>query len=180
MRETLYLDTETTGLRGCYAGGKDEIVELAIVDDAGVPVINTLVRPARLQEWPYAERIHGISPAMVAAAPRLEDFVPDLRHLLRGTTVVIYNAAFDVQFLPHEVFQGCDVQCCMLRYANGGRWPKLTAAAADVGHRWTGAAHRALADTLATRSVWRHLDMQARGAAGASGPSGFTRDPLRT
>jgi len=33
--KTVFLDTETTGLRGVYAGGKDEMVELAILDDRG-------------------------------------------------------------------------------------------------------------------------------------------------
>src|ERR1017187_6359307 len=42
---TVYLDTETTGLRGIYAGGRDEIVEVAILDDRGKPVINQLVHP---------------------------------------------------------------------------------------------------------------------------------------
>lgn len=69
---TVFLDTETTGLQGRYAGGKDEIVEVAILDNRGRPLINQLVRPSRQSPWPEAQRIHGISPAVVANAPTLD------------------------------------------------------------------------------------------------------------
>ena len=60
----------------------------------------------------------------------------------------------------------------MLRYAEFAgdwndsrrdwRWHKLVNAAYDVGHTWTGNAHRALGDTLATRSVWRWMQDRGR------------------
>jgi DNA polymerase-3 subunit epsilon len=89
---TVYLDTETTGLRGAYAGGRDEIVELAILDNRGKPIINQLLRPTRRNSWPDAQRIHGISPAMVADAPTLEALLPEVSEVVRGCLVVIYNA----------------------------------------------------------------------------------------
>jgi oligoribonuclease (3'-5' exoribonuclease) len=39
--ETVYLDTETTGINP----GHDDLVEIAILDDGGSPLVNTLVRP---------------------------------------------------------------------------------------------------------------------------------------
>jgi len=33
-------------------------------------------------------------------------------------------------------------------------WQKLTTAAACINYEWVGNAHRALADTLATRALW--------------------------
>ena len=38
--ETVYLDTETTGV-----ADDDEMVELTIIDDDGEPLINTLIKP---------------------------------------------------------------------------------------------------------------------------------------
>jgi len=164
---TVYLDTETTGLRGVYAGGRDEIVELAILNDRGKPIINKLVRPAHRNSWPEAERIHGISPEMVADAPTLQMLLPEVSAAVSGCRVVIYNAAFDVRFFPSHLFLDSQVVCAMLRYAewNGEwndyyghyRWHKLHVAAAATGFNEDVQWHRALADTIACRHVWRHL-----------------------
>jgi len=165
---TVFLDTETTGLRGCYADGSDEIVELAILDNRGKPLVNQVVRPARRKLWPEAQRIHGISPAMVANAPKLDELLPQLARAIHGCVVVIYNAAFDRQFFPSELFDDSRVECAMLRYAAwkgdwnpryaNPRWHKLHVAARDTGFRTDIEWHRALGDTMACRHVWRYLE----------------------
>ncbi len=164
---TVYLDTETSGLKGLYAGGTDEIVELAILDNRGKPIINQLIRPALRNSWPQAQRIHGISPAMVADAPTLDMLLPEITAAVSGCQVVIYNKAFDLQFFPSHVFLNSKVHCAMLRYAewNGEwndyygnyRWHKLHVAAAATGFAEDVEWHRALADTIACRHVWRYL-----------------------
>ncbi|PQQ37227.1 hypothetical protein C6H68_14210 [Photorhabdus luminescens] len=58
----VYLDTETTGFEPSY----DELLEIAIVDDQGVTLLNTLLKPLVLTEWQEAQYIHGITPTMVA------------------------------------------------------------------------------------------------------------------
>jgi hypothetical protein len=78
---------------------------------------------------------------------------------VRGALVVIYNAQFDAGFLGDLLRGAAEVRCAMLAFAeafgawsdwhDGWRWQKLSAAAAHVGHVWTGAAHRALADCAA-------------------------------
>ena len=50
--ETVYLDTETTGVTA-----DDEIVELTIIDDDGKPLINTLMKPKYHTSWPGAQRV---------------------------------------------------------------------------------------------------------------------------
>jgi DNA polymerase-3 subunit epsilon len=164
---TLYLDTETTGL-SCYNG--DEVVELAVIDDAGEVLLESLVKPARCQAWPDAQAIHGISPADVAGAPDLEQLVPQLQALLEeADTLVIYNAAFDLAFLP-EVLQplaSSKALCAMQAFAlhigdwderrESFRWYTLTEAARLAGHQWDGDTHRARADAMAARSVWQWL-----------------------
>ena len=168
--KTVYLDTETTGLSGVYAGGRDEIVELGILDNDGQPVINRLVRPSRQKSWPAAQRIHGITPALVADAPTLEGLLPVITETVRGCRVIIYNAAFDLQFFPRHVFGEADVHCAMLRYAEwkgewneyrgNWRWHRLGEAARATGFDEDVEWHRALGDTMACRHVWRHLERQ--------------------
>ena len=152
----LYLDTETTGL---HAGGGDTVVEIAIVDEKGKALINTLVNPERSIPW-YASKVHGINDSMVSGMPTLNDLLPDIRKLISGQQLVIYNAPFDISFFPNRLKEASSIACAMRGFANkvSGRARKLDVAAAHVGHVWTGEAHRALADTLACRSVWQWLE----------------------
>lgn len=158
---TVYLDTETTGFSPAKG---DAIVEIAIVDDHGRPLIDTLVNPCRHIPW-QASKIHGITDDMVRGKPTLAQLMPRVLEVVRLQQVVIYNAQFDAPFFPGELRQARVVECAMVRFADfhGGRWQKLDLAARQTGHQWTGAAHRALADALACRSVWNW--MEARGHA---------------
>lgn len=149
---TVYLDTETTGL----SPSDSELVEIAIVDDDGHTLLDTLLRPARLTSWQEAERIHGITPAMTAGAPTLESVRAQIFEHVRGALVVIYNSTFDCPFLPGIEQEAGAIACAMRRYSPH-RWVRLEQAARAVGHTWDGAAHRARADALACRSVWRWL-----------------------
>lgn len=157
----VYLDTETTGLSPAKG---DTIVEVAIVDDHGRALIDTLVNPCRPIPW-QASNIHGISDDMVRGKPTLAQLMPRVLEIVQSQQVVIYNARFDARFFPGELGQAGVVECAMLRFADlhGGRWQRLDLAARHVGHQWSGAAHRALADALACRSVWNW--MVARGHA---------------
>jgi len=149
----LYLDTETTGL-----GAADQVVEIGIVDDFGAVVLETFVNPGRPIPW-QVERIHGINDAMVAGAPTLADLLPQLKTLFSVTPhVVIYNAAFDRRFFPAPLWRGVRVDCAMqAAQSKYGMRQRLGTVAQRVGHQWTGTAHRAVADALACRSVWRRL-----------------------
>lgn len=153
----LYLDTETTGLS---PRNGDAIVEVSIVDEHGRVVIDSLVNPQRAIPWP-ASRVHGITDDMVAGQPTLAQLMPTIRQAIRGQQVVIYNSTFDAPFFPGMLGEAASVECAMRRFAakvGGGSWKKLDVAAAHVGHVWSGKAHRALADALACRSVWRWLE----------------------
>ena len=158
----VYVDTETTGL-----SANDEIVEIAIINDDGEALLNTLVKPTHHDSWPEAQSIHGISPKDVAHAPTYDELRPTIRNLFQNQEVVIYNKAYDSQYLSTELGTAKSVQCCMLlfaehigewnhRYGNY-RWQNLNKASRYVLHEWEGDAHRALSDTLATRAVWHYL-----------------------
>jgi DNA polymerase-3 subunit epsilon len=61
------LDAETTGLNA----SNDEIIEIAIIDDQGLTLIDTLIRPTRNKRWAETQSIHGITPENVLGAPVL-------------------------------------------------------------------------------------------------------------
>jgi len=152
----IYLDTETTGLSPRQGA---TIVELAIVDDRGKALIDTLVNPRVDIPW-QATKVHGITNEMVRRRPTLRELMPQIREIIKGEEVVIYNSTFDAPFFPGELVEAGKVECAMRRFSQvtGSRsWKKLDYAASHVGHKWTGVAHRALADALACRSVWQWI-----------------------
>jgi DNA polymerase-3 subunit epsilon len=164
---TVYLDFETTGLYDA------EVVEVAIIDDSGAVLLHSLVKPVGCTEWPEAQAIHGITPADVADAPVFADLLPRIELIISEcSALVIYNQDFDLGFIGARDSQvrklaSDRARCAMLawseyvgewnNYYGDYRWHKLFAAAEAVDHDWSGDAHRALADVLAARSVWKHL-----------------------
>lgn len=158
VSDLVFLDTETTGLSPI----RDRIVELAIVAADGRPLFDSLLDPGIPIPW-EATRVHGIDDDKVCGMPTLEEAWSSVRSILAGRTVVIYNASFDRGFFPDRLACAAAVECAMLRYrrlpGTAGRGNStLTAATIRAGHAWSGAAHRALADTLALRRVWMYLD----------------------
>ena len=160
---TIYLDLETTGLDH----RTDEIVEVGILGADGVPLVDSLVRPTRHRSWPEAQAVNGISPADVQDAPPLVNLRPRIIEAVTDAQVVIYNAPFDFGFLVAELEAAAEIVCAMRAFAEvygewsdeygEWKWQRLHEAAAYVGFRWHGVAHRAIHDCAATRAVWRYV-----------------------
>jgi DNA polymerase-3 subunit epsilon len=86
------LDTETTGLKN------PQIVEIAVINHMGNPLINTLVKPTiRISQ--DAKRVHGISNYQVMDAPCFADIYDDLKSVIHDKIVIIYNADFDINVI---------------------------------------------------------------------------------
>lgn len=99
--KTVYFDSETTGLR---SDDGEELVEISLVDDAGNVLLDTLLKPRQRTAWPEAQAVHGIRPADVQNAPSLESVLPRLEEIIENAgAVVIYNAPFDLSFLPEPI-----------------------------------------------------------------------------
>lgn len=166
--KTIILDTETTGLSAEH----DDVLEIAIIDDRGRVLLDSLVRPVKNTAWPEAQAVNGITPEMVAHAPTLVELAPQIAAAFKGVQVVMYNAAFDYAFLKPclvDLVEGVDfhVHCAMRRFSvmrgvwdgregknDYKRW-RQAEAASIVGHKWPSDAHRALADAQACRSIWQ-------------------------
>jgi len=160
---TVYLDTETTGF-----GGRAEVVEIAIVDAAGRALLDTLVRP--VEAIPAdASAIHGIFDGDVAGAPAWPELYEEIRGLLEGRPVVVYNAEYDAGIVlaccgRHALLPPADIggwHCAMRQFAayrgvhsprrGGWRWHQLGVAAGHFGV--APGEHRALGDALVCREV---------------------------
>lgn len=94
------IDLETTGFD---AGGRDRIVEVAIVRlDAGgheLGVFETLIDPQRPVG---AGAVHGIDDTMVRGAPTFPEIAASILAWLQGVVVVAHNAPFENAFLSAE------------------------------------------------------------------------------
>lgn len=160
QKNPVYLDTETTGL-----DKNAEIIEIAIVDDAGQTLIDQLVRPSRTIPLD-AIKIHGITDNMVATAKSWPVLWPTIRGLLQGKTIAIYNAEFDVRMMRQsleryrlpwrETLITRDVLDLFTNYRGALRRFRL-----DEAREWFQIplqnAHRAVDDALLLRAVLRRM-----------------------
>ena len=142
------LDTETTELHDA------EIVEIAIINPTGEPLLNTLVKPTIPIPTDAAE-IHGITDEMVANSPSFPDIYSQIVEALKDKRVFIYNAFFDITILDYcrrlhdlESFNlSRRYECVMTWHAQwAGDWSDY-----HEGYRWHPLCgdHRALGDCLA-------------------------------
>jgi DNA polymerase-3 subunit epsilon len=96
----LAVDTETTGMSPADGHRLVEVAHVAVVNGVLGEEWSTLVHPGRLIP-PDATRVHGISDAMVAGAPRAADAGRTLRAACADLPLVFHNAPFDLPFLLH-------------------------------------------------------------------------------
>jgi DNA polymerase-3 subunit epsilon len=160
--DVLILDTETTGM------GEAEVIELSVIDTRGELLLDTLVKPRRRSMNPYAQRVHGITFAMLEDAPTWPQVLPELQRLVDRSTVLAWNAPFDARMLE-QTSEGWGLVhprilfvCAMRLYAglHLSRRHALHKAVAEQGlshllerHR----SHRALGDVTFVLEVLRSV-----------------------
>lgn len=91
--DVVILDTETTGL-----GFDAECCQIAVIDLSGAVLLDTLIKPS-IPIPIGATRIHSIATEHVQDAPTFDRAWPQLRAILTGREVVIYNAEYDLRVL---------------------------------------------------------------------------------
>jgi DNA polymerase III subunit epsilon len=163
----VYLDTETTGLNR-----SDEIIEISIIDNEGQPLFESLIKPSQPIP-PDASRIHGIYDKDVEGARTWPAVWPQIRSMLFGRLVIIYNEEFDVRMMRQsharynlpwkEKFNTFDL---MKLYAEfRGEWDSYRRfyrihSLANAGRHCKISlpnAHRSTADTLLTRALLQYI-----------------------
>lgn len=126
LKNCVILDTETTGLTAF-----DAILELAIINQNGDALFSSLIQPEFYNglppqynhDWPDATRVNGITPEMVANAPRLSELKDQILETISNQPVVIYNADFDTAFLQRAGITVETQFCLMKGFAKyWGKW----------------------------------------------------------
>lgn len=172
MRDMICFDTETTGI-----GASAEILQLSIMDGAGDVLFDEYMRPRYAQEWPEAERVHHISPAMVADKETIDFYRQQIVEILENARIYVgYNVLFDIKMLKYAGFsmapfhrKNVQVIDVMRNFApiygdwnpkrNSYNWQKLETCAKYYAYDWGGEkAHGALADTRATLYCFKKMN----------------------
>lgn len=92
----LFMHSKTTG-----AAEQSEVVEIAILDSAGKPLIDELVKPKR-HIRPDATKEHGITDEMVDSAPKWAEILPDIEETLRHKKVCVYDTTNELMALQNS------------------------------------------------------------------------------
>jgi DNA polymerase-3 subunit epsilon len=167
----VYLDTETTGLER-----SDEIVEIAIVDDEGNVLFESLVKP-RKRIPAEATMVHHITNAMVENASAWPIVWEKAKGVLQGKLIVMYNDDFDLRMMKQSYLQynlrwndKLETYDLLKLYGqfrgewdyrhNHYRYHSLANAGIDCGISLPN-AHRATADTLLTRALLHYIAQAA-------------------
>jgi DNA polymerase-3 subunit epsilon len=96
QQRPLFLHSKTTG-----AAEQSEVVEIAILDSAGMPLADELVKPKR-HIRPTATEVHGITDEMVDTAPKWAEILPKIEELLIGRKVCIYDPEAEIVALKNS------------------------------------------------------------------------------
>jgi DNA polymerase III subunit epsilon len=177
------VDVETDGI-----GKTSQVLEVAIVDQDGVPLFAALIRPADLlklesDEGKRARAATGITASMVRDAPTLPELWPRLVAVLTepdSGILTAFNADFDLRVIRNaavsfdvEVPALCGL--CLMKLATAyferDYYLSLDEVGALTGIARTTeeTAHRALGDARYTARLVRHLRMLVDGQQKGNG-----------
>ena len=92
----LFLHSKTTG-----AAELSEVVEIAILDSSGKPLVDELVKPKRHIRQ-IATDEHGVTDDMVETAPRWAEILPKIEELLVGKKVCVYDPMSELVALQNS------------------------------------------------------------------------------
>lgn len=163
----LFFDLELTGVYD-----HDEIISISIVDGNEKLIMDTLIRPVHTKRWKRTEKIHGITPAMVADAPTLEELTPQIKEIFANAdNLIAYGVSTDYSHIrkiygteeEQEALHD-KVRCCaneFVRFIHEHRPDVGHAALVDAmecfGVSWDGIPHSSVADTFGCCRVWHKL-----------------------
>ena len=163
----LFFDLELTGVYD-----HDEIISISILDATGTVIMNTYVRPVHTKKWKKTEKIHGITPEMVADAPTLAELTPRIKEIFAGAdNLIAYGVSTDFSHIKliyqtesERAALRRKIRCAATEYTRFMQehhpeltHTSLTDAMACLGIEWDGVAHTSIADTIGCMKVWEAL-----------------------
>lgn len=162
METIAVVDFETTGLGPTSGGRATEIAAVLVRDGEVVDAWSSLINSGA---WvpPQIQALTGITNAMLAEAPDAASVMRELARFTAGCPLVAHNAAFDRGFWQAEMDRaGLDpdpahVFACTVLLSRR-LWPEakshgLGAMTQFHGLRFSGRAHRAMADARVTAAL---------------------------
>lgn len=158
--KTVIVDTETTGLPS--KDPETEIVQLAITDVKGRPLLCMLLKPVNPMKQEVID-IHGITNEQVVDQPTFSQVAKMIAFVMEGKHVVCWNSDFDVKLLwslfkkyGHTLPKIAGASCAMDKYSewvgewsdkkDGFKWQRLPALSGMT-------SHDAFADCISTIKV---------------------------
>ncbi|GAM08783.1 DNA polymerase III PolC-type [Geobacter sp. OR-1] len=102
MKRHVIVDVETTGMSTKNGGRVIEIGAVAVEGGEIVAELTSLVNTETPIHW-GAQRVHGISAAMLRGKPAPEDVWPSFIEFFADSPMVAHNAPFDSGFVRHEL-----------------------------------------------------------------------------
>jgi DNA polymerase-3 subunit epsilon len=102
MERLIALDTETTGFE---TSDGHRIIEVGAVE-----IIDREIKDKEFQKYVQPNRnvgesvkVHGITDRFLINKPQFKEIAEDLLEFIKGSTLLIHNAPFDLGFLNHEL-----------------------------------------------------------------------------
>lgn len=162
METIAVVDFETTGLSPSSGGCATEIAAVLVRGGAVVDAWSSLMNSGA---WvpPHIQALTGITHAMLSSAPGSDEVMHELACFTAGCPLVAHNASFDRAFWQAEMARAGlmpdpahEFACTVL--LSRRLWPEaeshgLGAMAQFHGLRFSGRAHRAMADARVTAEL---------------------------
>lgn len=158
------IDFETTG----FTASVDEVLQVSIIDENYNALLNAYCRPNNKDSWEDAQRVHGITPLMVANELPFERYVPTALDILnKADYVIAYNYAFEDALLKaygievdrkkwiDPMLDFAEIYGEWDSYHGNYRWQSLSKCARYYGYTFK--AHDSLEDAKATLYCYKKM-----------------------
>lgn len=175
MPRIAIIDFETTGMSPVNGDRPTEVALVMMEGDTVVDSFQSLMNPG-IRIPSFISHLTGITDAMVAQAPAVEDAMERAARFVGNTPLVAHNASFDRKFwqaelhrlrMPAEQPFACTVLLSRRLYPDAPSH-KLSLLASHLNLPRTGRAHRALSDAMVTAELWSRIRTDLRERHGMS------------
>ncbi len=157
-KKPLFLDTETTGL-----GRHNQVIELAIVDNDGFVVIDTLLYTDTLIEYD-AKVIHCINESTIQNMPKFSEIQDCVLKLIANKDLWIFNKWFDIGVMENSACGDFSIDIkstnCLMEFSAeklGCNDRYISLANACYKCSVSSGTHRAKSDALASARLYNSL-----------------------